>query len=254
MTLMFDSHAVSFTKNNLMPSREIAFGFISGDFNHYPFDVYSSTPIMISGKYNNGNASDLQDVPLRVEFTGSILSYTVEAPGLDDLTATDEFEAVYRGQLIEMDIVIKRAFATIFFSIMVMFILWLLSLLVLGVVIQIYIRDRKVEPPTAGIVVTLLFALPAVRNAQPGAPQIGCISDIVSFFWAMAISGIAGSLILINYTRKYKIRRPKPTSSEPTPMKDDEGGRPSLDEPLFMVGGDEDDTKTLNDDRRPLII
>ncbi|KAI8831380.1 hypothetical protein BC829DRAFT_409758, partial [Chytridium lagenaria] len=61
---------------------------------------------------------------------------------------------------------------------MVMFILWLLSLLVLGVVIQIYFRDRTVEPPTA-----VLFALPAVRNAQPGAPQIGCISDIVSFFW-----------------------------------------------------------------------
>ncbi|KAJ3215069.1 hypothetical protein HDU67_000849 [Dinochytrium kinnereticum] len=260
MTLMFDSTAIKFTKGSLMPSREIQFGFTDGDINHYPFDVYTSIPIMISGKYHNGNASELLDVPIRVEFTGSILSWTVDAPILDDLSEVDARNPVYRGQLVELDVTIKRAFATIFFSIMVMFILWLLSLMTLGVVIQIYFRNRKVEPPTAGMVVCLLFALPAVRNAQPGAPQIGCISDIVSFFWAMAISGVAGAMILINYTIKYKIHRPKPAHEHFEKPKEHHPKK-SLDEPLFHVGADEekdafhrdDDAQTLNDDRRPLI-
>jgi hypothetical protein len=40
----------------------------------------------------------------------------------------------------------------------------------------------------------LLFAFPAIRNAQPFAPTMGMLSDYLGFFWAESI--VAISLII----------------------------------------------------------
>jgi Domain of unknown function (DUF4436) len=36
--------------------------------------------------------------------------------------------------------------------------------------------------------VTVLFALPAVRNSMPGAPPLGAIMDFAVYFWCIIIS------------------------------------------------------------------
>ncbi|KAI8926398.1 hypothetical protein BC831DRAFT_229063 [Entophlyctis helioformis] len=41
------------------------------------------------------------------------------------------------------------------------------------------------------VATALLFALPALRNSQPGAPPIGCTADVAGFFWNMLITGLA---------------------------------------------------------------
>jgi hypothetical protein len=82
--------------------------------------------------------------------------------------------------------------------------MWVLSLLILALAASIYLRDRKVEPPTIAFVTGMLFALPAVRNVQPGVPGIGSTADVVGFFWNMMMVALAAALLLVNYIRKYK--------------------------------------------------
>ncbi len=84
---------------------------------------------------------------------------------------------------------------------------------------------RKVESPTIvtkysltsqGVATTMLFALPAVRNLQPGAPPIGCVSDVAGFFFNMGIVALASVILIWRYTiQDSEIERfASPTSME----------------------------------------
>ena len=79
-----------------------------------------------------------------------------------------------------------------------------MSLTILTLAVTLWLRKRKVEPPTIAVSAALLFALPAIRNTQPGVPVIGCTADAVGFFWNMAITSIALLLLMWNYIIKYK--------------------------------------------------
>ena len=91
---------------------------------------------------------------------------------------------------------------------MVTLIMWALSLIALTLTVTLWFRDRKVEPPTISITTALLFALPAVRNTQPGAPVIGCTADVAGFFWNMALLSISAFLLMLNYIVKYQREKP----------------------------------------------
>ena len=42
----------------------------------------------------------------------------------------------------------------------------------------------------------MLFALPNVRNTQPGNPPYGCTSDVVGFFWNILLVAVSGVSLL----------------------------------------------------------
>ena len=58
--------------------------------------------------------------------------------------------------------------------------------------------DRQLDLQPLFLSVTLIFGLPALRNAQPGVPPLGAISDYMSFIWAENI--VAFSAIVIMWT------------------------------------------------------
>lgn len=82
-----------------------------------------------------------------------------------------------------MAISVVRSATSKFFSIFMIIMMWLMSLFVLTLAVTLWMRGRKVEPPTIGVVTGMLFALPAMRAVQPGIPSIGCTSDVIGFFW-----------------------------------------------------------------------
>lgn len=51
-----------------------------------------------------------------------------------------------------------------------------------------------------GVVCTMLFALPAVRETMPGNPIIGCTSDLIGFFWNMGLIAISAILLLWRFS------------------------------------------------------
>lgn len=102
-----------------------------------------------------------------------------------------------------------RGLATKSYSMMVLLLMWMLSAAILVLSVTLWFRDRIVEPPTIAVSVTLLFALPALRNSQSGAPPIGSVEDTAGFYWNMAFISVAALLLLTNYiVKNHRVKKP----------------------------------------------
>ena len=72
---------------------------------------------------------------------------------------------------------------------------------------HLFLRPREPMPPTIGLTVAMMFALPSLRNVQPDVPMIGSAVDVLGFFWNMSIvafSVMAFAAAFIGY------HKPKP--------------------------------------------
>jgi hypothetical protein len=131
---------------------------------------------------------DEDDIPIGVDFVGSIPGFKIDAAKSRE--STDDYVGI--------DMTIARASTTKFFSLFVMSMMWGLTLGVMFLTLSVVLRGRKVELAMFSFTAALLFAFAAVRNAQPGTPPIGTYSDFISFFWAEVI--IALCLIILVFT------------------------------------------------------
>ena len=131
---------------------------------------------------------DEDDIPIGVDFVGSIPGFKIDAAKAKESTS----------DYVGIDMTISRASTTKFFSFFVMAMMWGLTLGVLFLTLSVVLRGRKVELAMFSFTAALLFAFAAVRNAQPGTPPIGTYSDFISFFWAEVI--IALCLIILVFT------------------------------------------------------
>ena len=88
---------------------------------------------------------------------------------------------------------ITRSITTRIFCVFVVIMMWLLSLNVFYLAVSVWMRGRKVEPPTIAVAGALLFGLPALRNVQPAPPPIGTTADVFGFFWNMMLVSLSGT-------------------------------------------------------------
>jgi Domain of unknown function (DUF4436) len=72
--------------------------------------------------------------------------------------------------------------------------------------------DRALDLQPLSLSVTLIFGLPALRNARPGVPPLGAISDYISFIWAENI--VALSAIIIMWAWLMRSRHKEDASSK----------------------------------------
>ena len=130
-----------------------------------------------------------EEVPLAVDFFGSIAGYKIAAAKSKD---SDESYVV-------IDMSVKRSSTVLFFSGFVMLLMWGMTLAVMGMVLSIVLRGRKIELAMFSFIAALLFAFAALRNSQPGVPPIGTFSDFVSFFWAEVILSLSLLTIIVTW-------------------------------------------------------
>ena len=140
------------------------------------------------GEKKTAAESDEEEIPIGVDFIGSIPGFKIDAAKAKDSTA----------DYVAIDMVIARAATTKFFSLFVTIMMWGLTIAVLLLTLSCILRGRKVELAMFSFTAALLFAFAAVRNAQPGTPPIGTFSDFISFFWAEVI--IAMCLVALVFT------------------------------------------------------
>ncbi|KAJ3397729.1 hypothetical protein HDU92_004145 [Lobulomyces angularis] len=195
VTINFGSQSKLFPRAVQMQSQDLTFTFTEGDSNNYPLDEFIDA-FTISASYadirvNNSNTPP----PIVVEALGSLQGYTIEYG-----VAESEEIPYSTGFALKL----TRSNTTKFFSFLMILTMWCLSASVLLLAITLWMRDRKVEPPTIGVTTGLLFALPAIRNVQPGIPGIGCTADVVGLFWNITMVAVASLLLLVNYIKKYK--------------------------------------------------
>jgi hypothetical protein len=85
---------------------------------------------------------------------------------------------------------VRRAPATRFFAIFIMVLMWALALAAVAIALILTYLRHDIGPGVLGFLAALLFALPNIRGALPGAPPIGSLNDYLAFFWAEAIVAI----------------------------------------------------------------
>lgn len=157
---------------------------IFGDPGRYPFDTYTyniSFAFAPSESFTNG-------IPIQVIAAGYQTGWQVQ------------YDIQYSNNIFHIAPIISRNVATKGFSLFVVVLSWILSLCQFFIAVQSVFRNRPIIPPLLAVPAALLFALPSLRNVQPGIPPIGIFLDIAGFYWNMAlvaISLIAGCLLFI---------------------------------------------------------
>ena len=66
----------------------------------------------------------------------------------------------------------------------------------------VFIGIRQIEATLVSALGAIIFALPAVHNALPGAPPLGVRADILIFFWAELGAIIALCLFITAWARR----------------------------------------------------
>jgi uncharacterized protein DUF4436 len=166
----------------------------NGMVSDYPYDTYDCELwIELTTPAKNESTGKVENVPVdrEVHFSGSIHGFKISA-------ATDRQPP----QVTAIKIDVSRTRSVIFFSVYVMILMWMLALGVLFVVLSVVVRKRKIELGLLGFNSAMLFALPALRNMQPFAPPIGCLSDYLAFFWAEGIFAMTLVILIVTWLRR----------------------------------------------------
>ncbi|KAJ7446586.1 hypothetical protein FB451DRAFT_788842 [Mycena latifolia] len=191
--LLLQSATSNFPANSIMPSTTST-ERTDGDVNRYPFDVFT-VDYFIYAFTSPENGSYGTPLPLTVFSTGSIQGFKIDTT----VQATDPFD----GSAVLVHVEIKRSPITQTFSIVVILVMWCLSGGIFIAAMSVYFRERKAELPLIALSTALLFALPNVRNSQPGIPSTaGTISDMVGFFWNLLLVATSAIALMANFIVK----------------------------------------------------
>ncbi len=240
------------------PSVDLNIPLLSGSTRDYPFDQFTSgLQLYIRTDINN---SDFQEpIPLFVTFDG-------EAQGLYFTPSFSNPESD-KPTLVEISIGVHRTALAIFFCIFAIVIMWAFAIVMVILTLQYAVHKRQIEPPILTASVALLFALPALRNVQPGVPPIGCSSDLLGFFWDMTIIAICTVAIFLMYVlrwwppkktitgRRKGTGTAEKTMSEAEAQVDEEDAKPLPNSSLAMkmAGNEGSKGERLTIENRPLI-
>ncbi|TPX36737.1 hypothetical protein SmJEL517_g01284 [Synchytrium microbalum] len=190
--LISDTSPVNFAASQPLNGFDSTFTFAEGDPNNYPLDLYLVSLGVIATTVNTTSNSTIP-IPVAMIIQGALQSWRLHFNLVEE-----QFHLMTSGNLQKspnLTVEVIRSYTTKIFSFFTLIVMWALSVAILALAITLWTRDRKVEPPTIVVATSMLFSLPAIRNAQPGAPPVGCTSDVIGFFWCMLIVATAGTLL-----------------------------------------------------------
>ncbi|RKP39526.1 hypothetical protein BJ085DRAFT_30947 [Dimargaris cristalligena] len=189
----------------------------------FPFDNYDT---LFEVYLKSGDKANEAPVPLHITIFGSVQTLdfhtAITRPNPDDHTVLFTIQT-------------NRTAITVVFSIYIMTVMWCLAITISTLAFQIAVSRRQVPPGLLVSGVSMMFALPALRNAQPGIPSLGCASDALAFFWCIIIVAFcAVNNILLSVVRVEKKRKPAP-EPEPAPESPRTKKRNSLIFPVVVA-------------------
>jgi hypothetical protein len=165
-----------------------------GDINRYPYDKYNASGVFDATITNGTNITHL---PIAMVAYGALQNWRFKM----------KLERNTRYGHVEWTINIHRSVTIRLFSIFVVVLMWLISLTATAIAIQVVVRDREVAPPLMGVMVSLLFALPALRNVQPMVPPIGTLAEVIGLFFNMALIALSAVTLMVKWIEQM----PRPT-------------------------------------------
>ncbi|KAI9031528.1 hypothetical protein CLU79DRAFT_694038 [Phycomyces nitens] len=168
----------------------VEFSYDFGTEMDYPFDQYSGY-FELYASYANDT---IQGIPITFHLEASLSSFSF-TPTLESLPNEPD--------RVGLKIVTGRSTTTLGFSIFVCTLMWALTLIMSLFGYQVAVKKRRVDAHACMIGITMLFALPALRSAQPGIPEVGCTSDVLGFYWNMAIIASASITVIVCWVARW---------------------------------------------------
>ncbi len=104
---------------------------------------------------------------------------------------------------IYIDVSATRSIPVKFFALVIIVIMWVLSIMALLLALKVMKSGKLPEVGMLSWTAVMLFAFPAIRNAQPGVPPVGTASDFLSFFWTEIIVVVALVIIGSCWLKRY---------------------------------------------------
>ena len=164
----------------------------------YPFDTHRARIRLFVDREEGigpGGKPELKRQPFTFDFNiPTFEGYDVTMTPMPDNSPT----------LLDLDVVLKRTLPIRCYSVFIALLMLLISVSVLRMAKK---RIKSTEAPEMGemaFCAALLFAFPAIRNAQPFAPPMGVLSDYLGFFWAESLVAISLIIKLNIWLRRKK--------------------------------------------------
>ncbi|KAJ7247475.1 hypothetical protein C8J57DRAFT_1673734 [Mycena rebaudengoi] len=196
----------NFAAETTMPLQSVS-QVMDGDLNRYPFDVFR-LDYNISAYSSPDNTHNGKPMPLTMFADGTIQGFKVDT----------EFEGAEDGSDVTVHVTIRRSPITKAFSIVIIIVMWCLSGTIFVAAMSVFFRERKPELPLIALSAAVLFALPNVRNAQPGIPiVVGTISDMIGFFFNVLLVATSVFALLARFlimSRRDEAEKKKDKDSE----------------------------------------
>ncbi|KAI7896758.1 uncharacterized protein EV154DRAFT_584922, partial [Mucor mucedo] len=180
---------------------QVTFKYDEGSEIDYPLDFYSGVFDLFAYYMNDTS----QSIPITFHLDASITSFHF----MPTLEHHQQYQnGTVLSDRISLKILTGRSTTTQGFSIFICILMWLLSLLMGLFGFQVVFRKRRADAHACMIGITTLFALPAVRSAQPGIPDVGCVSDILGYYWNMAIIACSSIAVIMCWVIRWE--KPEP--------------------------------------------
>jgi hypothetical protein len=187
---------------------------LDGNVNKYPFDRYgTSIWMMVTKRVRSTKSSrtqkddvDYKHSPLEESDSGVLVAAPQESETLSIVSSINasvpglKFEGLSAerpGKGLEgFKLFVRRADNVIIVSILIMVLMMSLAMSVLLMSFRALASGKRIELLPLSLCVTLLFGLPALRNAQPAVPPLGVLGDYVSFVWAELLVAVSAVIFI----------------------------------------------------------
>jgi Domain of unknown function (DUF4436) len=205
---------------------------LNGNESYYPWDRHK---VNITGFATaTGPNGITRDVPIRLELHASL-------PGLD---VNCWFASRFGGTEKIMHITILRSTITTIMVCFAIVLVWILIATILTMLLSITIGGHELQMMLFAFIGTLIFAMTSFRNALPGIPPLGVLSDYLAFFWGYAIAIIGIGLLTITWYRRLPdISEKKAKRKEEEKREWEEGKGMELEETRVVEEGEETEEK-----------
>lgn len=198
---------LNFTTDGSMATQNVNIG-LSGDVNWFPFDRYTGELwfYAFTGQ-TQGQCSD--PLPLLPAIFGSLQGFTVQSE------VTPQAINGVNYSYVNVKFTARRTAVSIGFALLLFIVMWLLTVSIVILTAWIWITGRRVELPIIVISTALLYALPNIRNGQPGIPvRAGIIADLVGYIWNVLLVSMCVVSLIVNYIYRKDGKKPKKINKE----------------------------------------
>ena len=173
-----------------LPEVTYEFDLNGGSVSDYPLDRYMA--LMTFAASERAQDGSEKSLPIHVTAWEGILGFSVKARSV----------ATQQPDELQLQFAVHRTGAVSFFGIAIYGAMTVMTLCALILGSLVFVGVRRIEVTIVGALGAVIFALPALRNALPGAPPLGVRADILIFFWAELGAIIALCLFIAAWARQ----------------------------------------------------